>query len=50
MAKKNNLNLITTEKDIFRIRKLGFKGIDYISIEIKILKQKHFENEILKYL
>ena len=24
--KKNNLKLLTTEKDYFRIKKLGFKG------------------------
>lgn len=50
IAKKENLELITTEKDFYRIKKLGFKKINYVSISIKILKQKKFETEILKYL
>ena len=49
-AKKKNLKLITTEKDFHRIKLLGLKKIDYISVDLKILKHKSFEQEILKYL
>lgn len=50
ISKKNDLKLITTEKDFFKIKKMGYKKIAYISIDVKILKQKKFEAEILKYL
>ena len=49
-AKKENLKLLTTEKDYFRIKKLGFKGIYYMPVTLKILKSKLFEKEILKNL
>ncbi len=49
-AKKKNLKLITTEKDYFRIKQLGLKKIDYISVELKIVKYKIFEKEIIKNL
>ncbi len=50
ISKKKDLKLITTEKDFFKIKKMGYKKIAYISIDVKILKQKKFEGEILKYL
>ena len=49
-SKKRNLKLLTTEKDNFRLKKLGFKNIDYITVDLEILKYKNFEREILKYL
>ena len=49
-AKKNKLKLITTEKDYYRIRCLGFKKINYVSINLKIIKNKSFEQDLLKYL
>jgi len=49
-AKKKNLKLITTEKDFYRIKYLGLKKIDYISVDLIISKHKSFEQEILKYL
>ena len=48
--KDNDSILLTTEKDYFRIKKLGFTGIDYIPVTLKILKSKLFEKEILKNL
>ncbi len=50
IAKDKRLDIITTEKDYFRIKKLGFKKIKYISIEFKILKYKSFQKEVMKYL
>ncbi len=49
-AKKNGLKLLTTEKDYFRIKQLGLKKIDYVSVELKIIKYKSFEKEIIKHL
>ncbi len=49
-SKKRKLKLITTEKDNFRLKKLGYKNIDYITVDLEILKYKNFEREMLKYL
>ena len=49
-AKKNKLQLITTEKDYYRIRYLGFKKINYVSINLKINKNFSFEQDLLRYL
>ena len=49
-AKKKNLRIITTEKDYFRIKRFGLKKIEHISIEIKIIKNKSFEKDILNNL
>ena len=47
--KKENLKLLTTEKDYFRIKKLGFKGIYYMPVTLKILKTKLFEKNTQNY-
>ena len=47
-AKKKGLELITTEKDYFRIKRLGFKKIDYVTVDLKIINYKSFERELLK--
>ena len=39
---------MTTEKDFFRIKKLGIKNIYYISVALKISNSKKFEKELLK--
>ena len=49
-AKGQNLKLITTEKDYFRIKKLGFKKIEYIPINLKIINYKSFERDLIKNL
>ena len=49
-AKEKGLKLITTEKDYFRIKQLGFKKINYISINLKIINYKDFEKELLRNL
>ena len=50
IAKRKNLKLVTTEKDYFRIKNLGFKNIEYISIKLQITKYKKFEKELVKKL
>ena len=47
---KNNLNLITTEKDFYRIKDFGFREIKYLKVELQINEKDHFVKEILKYL
>ena len=49
-AKEKKLKLITTEKDYFRIKQLGFTKIDFIPVNLKIIKNKIFEKEVLKNL
>ena len=50
IAKKENLSLITTEKDYFRIKRLGFGKIAYIPISLKLFKEKKFKDELLNLL
>ncbi|MDC0344088.1 tetraacyldisaccharide 4'-kinase [Pelagibacteraceae bacterium] len=50
MAKDSNLEIITTEKDYFRMDNLYRNEINYLSIEVKISDENNFLNEINKYL
>ena len=50
ISKENNLKLLTTEKDFFRIKKYKFENIDYLSIKVDIINLKKFETEIKRYL
>jgi len=47
---KNNLRIITTEKDFFRIKNYKLLQIEYLSLKLEILKKNSFEKEIIKYL
>ncbi len=47
---KNNFDLITTEKDFFRIKEFGFQNIKYLKIELQIKEKDQFIKEILKHL
>ena len=49
-AKEKGLKLITTEKDYFRIKQLGFRKINYVSVNLKIVNYKNFEKELLRNL
>ena len=49
-AKEEGLTLLTTEKDFFRIKRSGFKKINYVSVDLKIINNKSFEKELLKNL
>ena len=46
---KNNLELITTEKDYFRIKHYGFKNIKFLKIKLEILEKDKLINQILSY-
>ena len=46
-CKKNNLELITTEKDYLRIKKYDFININYLKIKLEIPKKEELINLIL---
>ena len=43
-SKSNNLKIITTEKDYFKINEKFLKEIDILKLDIKILNEKKFKN------
>jgi len=47
---KNNLKLITTEKDFFRIKHFQLPQIEYLEVKLEILNEDNFKQEIVKYL
>ena len=51
LSKKNNLRLLTTEKDYFRLKQLGLsEGINYLSVELGIQEEEKFFGEIKNYI
>ena len=49
-AVNNNLDLITTEKDFFRVKDYGFKDLGYLKVDLKIEEKNKFITEVLKHL
>ena len=49
-AKEEDLTLLTTEKDFFRLKRSGFKKINYVSVNLKISNNKNFEKVLLNHL
>ncbi len=47
---KNNYQIITTEKDYYRIKDYGFNNIKYLKIELQIYEKDKLINQILNYL
>jgi tetraacyldisaccharide 4'-kinase len=50
LSKRNNCELITTEKDYFRIKNLGYGNINFLLIKLKILKKLELIEELKKYI
>ncbi len=48
LAKKENLNIITTEKDFFRLNDNQKKNVNYLKIELKIKNEHQFKKLIFK--
>jgi len=48
-SSKNNLQLVTTEKDYFRIKDYGFKNIKCLKIKLEILEKDKLINQILNH-
>ncbi len=49
-ARQNNWEIVTTEKDYYRINILVFKNIKYLEIELKILDKEKLISQILRYI
>jgi tetraacyldisaccharide 4'-kinase len=47
---KNNLKLITTEKDFFRIKHFQLPQIEYLEVKLELLNEDNFKQKIVKYL
>ena len=47
-AKKNNCEIIMTEKDFFKIKKFNIKNIKYLKFFLEIKNKKKFLNKILE--
>src|SRR6056300_297795 len=50
ISKENNLKLLTTEKDFFRIKHFNITDIDYLTIKLEIINEELFEKELKRYL
>lgn len=48
LAKKENLQIITTEKDFLRFKDYGFEEIKYLKIKLKFEKKNEFIEKIMK--
>tara|TARA_B100000963_G_C22569722_1_gene645496 strand:+ start:530 stop:1462 length:933 start_codon:yes stop_codon:yes gene_type:complete len=49
-SKNNNYELITTEKDYYKIKKLGFDKVKYLKVKLQVEEREKFFNEIKKYI
>lgn len=49
-SKKNNLKIVTTEKDYFRIKHYNFPQIQYLNVKLEIKNKNRFEKEVIKCL
>ena len=49
-AKDKDLKALTTEKDYYRLKELGFSNVEYLKVKLKIEKEDEFFNEIFKYV
>ena len=50
ISKENNLKLLTTEKDFFRIKHFNITDIDYLTIKLEIINEELFEKELKRHL
>ena len=47
-AKKNNCEIIMTEKDFFKVRKFNLRNIKYLKVSLEIKNKKKFLNKIMQ--
>ena len=47
-AKKNNLDIVTTEKDYFRIKKYNFERIGFVELNLEFNSNEEILEKILK--
>ena len=48
-AKKENLQIITTEKDYYKIKEFNINEIEYLKVDLVINKKKEFLNKLQEY-
>ena len=48
ISKEDNLQIITTEKDYFRIKKFNFENIKFLKLDLQIDNKENFINQLLK--
>ena len=46
IAKKEELQIITTEKDYYKIKDFNINEIDYLKVELEIIKKDEFLQKI----
>jgi tetraacyldisaccharide 4'-kinase len=49
-SRTNNLKIVTTEKDYFRIERYNIPQIRYLSVKLEIKNKEKFEKEVIKCL
>jgi len=49
-SKKNNLKIVTTEKDFYRIKHFELPQIQSLNVKLEILNVDKFQNNIIRYL
>ncbi len=49
-ARKDNLDIVTTEKDYQRIKNFGFEDINFIKIKLEIYEKNKMMKQLLSYL
>ena len=49
IAKKNNYELVTTEKDFYRVRKFKFDKMNYLKVKLEINDKEKLVNKIINY-
>ncbi len=47
---KSKMELVTTEKDYFRIKEYGFKHIKFLKVKLEILEKDNFIKQVLNYI
>lgn len=50
IAKENNLKIITTEKDFFKITDFDYKEINYLKVSLELQEKRKFFNKIKSFL
>ena len=49
IAKKEELQIITTEKDYYKIKDFNINEIDYLKVELEIIKKDEFLQKISNF-
>ena len=49
-AVKNNFELITTEKDFYRVKDHSFNKLKYLKVDVEIKEKNKLISEILNHL